>query len=175
MLFRSQMSQDFDFDDFDEDDDDDDETSSTCSEQLGARPSATNSKRQKTSNAAGSDKACGKKRVRARGWICDRLWNFNGTLPVEGQDVDAQIRSFFTALRSYFPITKPACSFQVHYIAQRVILRFRPDKRRTFMLQASLGPCQAFALSERGNLASRFEIADRDALGPATATSTRSE
>ena len=43
----SQMSQDFDFDDFDKDDDDD-ETSSPCLEQPGARPAATNSKRQKT-------------------------------------------------------------------------------------------------------------------------------
>ena len=115
----SQISQAFDFDDFDkDDDDDDDETSSSCSEQLEARPAATNSKRQKTSkNTAGSDKACGKNQVRSRGWICDRLWYFNETLPVEGEDVDAQIRSFFTALSSYVPITKPACSFKVHYIA----------------------------------------------------------
>ena len=114
----SQKSQEFDFDDFDEDDDDDDETSSTCSEQPGARPAATNSKRQKTSkNTAGSDKACENNRVRSNCWICDQLWYFNGTLPVEGQDVDAQIRSLFTALSNYFPITNAACSFQVNYIA----------------------------------------------------------
>ena len=112
----SQMSQEFDFDDFDEDDDDDE--TSTGSEQLGARPAATNSKRQKTSKStAGSDKACGKNRVRSQCWICDQLWYFNGTLPVEGQDVDARIGSLFTAFSSYFPIAKPACSFKVNYIA----------------------------------------------------------